>query len=149
MIQLPEYEIAQAVLNGIEDAFLLLGKTQGPIPNVYPDERVNQMWSSPSPILSQDLEGKLNFCNPAASQFFGYELQEFLGMDSLNLVPKDPDVRTRRAQFIKRIQETGNAMTFQDSLRIKKDGSPVIVTRWSGFRYPLNGQYSFGAMLYP
>lgn len=42
---------------------------------------------SPNPLLSQDLEGTLNFCNPAASRLFGYSTDELIGTSSGILVP--------------------------------------------------------------
>ena len=123
----------------------------GKVPSspAYSSERLNWMWYSPNPILGQDLEGRLNFGNPAALKFFGYGEDKFTGMPTENLTPNDPLLRQNRIKIIREILESGVPREFQATQRVRGDGSEVIVPKWTGFSYMLNGQSSFGSILYP
>ena len=46
------------------------------------------LYLSPNAVLSEDLDGKLNFANYEAQRTFGYVYDEMVGMDSLKLVPR-------------------------------------------------------------
>ena len=134
------YDVAEALLKSIREENLSFeGKSA--------DSPMQQLWYSPQPVLSQDLEGKINFGNPAAFDFFGYRRDEFIGTLSLRLIPDKPELRKTRDEAIKRLLETGIPEYFDNSPRVRKDGSPIIVPRWVAFRYELRGRYSFGSLI--
>ena len=105
-------------------------------------------WISPTSVLAQDLEGKLVYANRKALSFFGYQLEEFIGMPSLRLVPDKPGVKEKREDIIKEILADGKVEHFYNTERVRKDGLHIIVPHWAGYSYRLGENYSFGAILF-
>ena len=142
------HKISKSLKEGIKIAGLEFQMGEIPKLPVSSHDVVNELWYSPDRILSHDLEEKINFANPTALKKFGYELFEFIGMPSINLVPNDPELRAKRAEAFRKIIETGRPEYFENSPRVQRDGSKVPVTGWV-FRYRLDGQYTIGALLLP
>jgi len=142
------HDIAESIMDEIKSTGLDFQRgeiLQSPVPF---HESVIQLWNSPNRILSHDLEERLNFVNPAALKLFGYDISEFIGMPSINLVPNDSTLRQKRAEAFNNVIETGVPEYFENSLRVKKGGEIISVTGWA-FRYRINGNYSIGALLLP
>src|SRR5262245_52486478 len=118
IVQNSEY-VAQAVLIGLREAGLLKDALVTYDPKSHLTA-VQQLSNTSKPIISQDLEGKLAFANPAALDFFGYKLEEFLGMPSLDLIHNDAFALQRRDESIRRILTTGNPEFFENTPRLRK-----------------------------
>ena len=139
-------EIADALIAGMYGADL--GFLSGTIPEspVSDYDSLNQLWYSPDIILCHDLEGIINFANPAARRFFGRKILERPSVELVQEYP--PELRRNRAEAFQRIIETGIPEHFEKAPRIGEQGRIVLVTGYA-FRYSIDRWYGIGAKLSP
>ena len=133
--------IERALIEGMQAGNLYLDSSQK-----ITASGIDGLKDLPTAVLAQDLEGRINYCNTMACIRFGYSTNEFIGLSSVKLVPKN--LHRARAEAFKRIIETGTPKEFKDSPRIKKGGETIKITGYA-FRYHLNGKPSIGAIVYP
>lgn len=81
--------------------------------------------TSDDAIISKTLEGIITTWNPSAEKLFGYNAQEAIGQPMRMLIP--PDRIEEEPQILKRIQG-GERIEHFETLRIRKDGSPIHVS---------------------
>ena len=99
------------------------------------------LFYSPSPLLSQDHNGRLNFYNPAAQKVFGYTPEEAIGMASAELVPVP--LRRGRADEFRHILEKEDFAEVQEP-RLAKGGKLVGINALI-FPYMLDDRLSIAA----
>jgi two-component system cell cycle sensor histidine kinase/response regulator CckA len=80
--------------------------------------------SAADAIITKDLRGIIQSWNPAAERLFGYSAEEALGKPMLMLFP--PDRVNEEQEILARIQK-GERVEHFESVRIRKDGSPLQV----------------------
>lgn len=81
--------------------------------------------SSNDAIFGRDLEGHIISWNPAAERLYGYTAEEILGQYHSVLVP--PEREDEAAEAVRQVLE-GKAVQALDTIRLRKDGSPVDVS---------------------
>jgi PAS domain S-box-containing protein len=81
--------------------------------------------SSDDAIISKDLCGIIQSWNAAAVEIFGYTAEEMVGNSILIIVP--PDRLHEESDIIERIRQGGHVKNFE-TVRIRKDGSPIVVS---------------------
>ncbi len=83
--------------------------------------------SSPDPIISKDLSGKIMSWNSAATRVFGYEAEEMLGQSILCLIPL---ASHHEENALLQKLRAGEAIAPYETTWLKKDGAsiPVAVT---------------------
>jgi PAS domain S-box-containing protein len=81
--------------------------------------------SSSDAIISKDLDGVIQTWNPGAARLFGYESGEAVGRPITMLIP--PERREEEALILERIR-CGEQIEHFESIRLKKDGTPVQVS---------------------
>jgi PAS domain-containing protein len=143
-----ERDVADAFLEGIRAAGLPF--EPGTIPHnpisVY--DSVNQLWYSRNPLLGNDQLGRIVIFNQSALDFFRYGADDIFGKPSRELTKDDNSQAKIRADAIAVVLETGNPFRFENSSRIRGDGSIVNVSKWDLFRYTYKSIPSFGAFIY-
>jgi PAS domain S-box-containing protein len=81
--------------------------------------------NSSDAILSKDLDGVIQTWNPGAARLFGYESAEAVGRPVTMLIP--PERREEEALILEGIR-CGEQIEHFESIRLKKDGTPVHVS---------------------
>lgn len=83
--------------------------------------------SSPDPIISKDLTGRILSWNQAAKRVFGYEEREILGQSMLRLIPSNLH---DQEQALMRKLKAGETIDPYETNWVRKDGGtiPVFVT---------------------
>jgi PAS domain S-box-containing protein len=81
--------------------------------------------SSNDAIVTQTLDGNITGWNPAAERLFGYSAKEAVGRNISLIVPAD---RTAETQDNLRRIATGQRVEHHETVRLRKDGSPVEVS---------------------
>jgi PAS domain S-box-containing protein len=81
--------------------------------------------SSEDAIISKDLSGRITSWNAAATRIFGYSEKEILGAPILKLVPREQHGEERTI-FGK--LSAGNRIEHYETVRVRKDGTPVDVS---------------------
>jgi PAS domain S-box-containing protein len=81
--------------------------------------------SSNDAIVTQSLDGVITGWNPAAGRLFGYRADEAIGK-SVNLTV--PPERTTEVQDILKRVGQGESIVQQETVRLRRDGSPVQVS---------------------
>jgi len=76
-------------------------------------------------IISKDLNGIVQSWNPAAERMFGYTAEEMIGRSIRTLIP--PDRQDEEDRVLARIR-AGEAIGHYETVRMRKDGSPVMVS---------------------
>jgi two-component system, cell cycle sensor histidine kinase and response regulator CckA len=80
--------------------------------------------SAADAIITENLDGIITSWNPAAERLFGYSIEEALGKPTLMLLP--PDRTNEEREILGRIMK-GEGLEHFESVRIRRDGSPVHV----------------------
>jgi PAS domain S-box-containing protein len=75
-------------------------------------------------LLSQDVNGILNFYNAGAQKIFGYSPKEARGMQSANLVPKE--LKPERLEKFKEVLEKGKSFEIQEE-RLAKGNKKIKI----------------------
>ncbi len=83
------------------------------------------MESSDDAIISKDLNGVIASWNKGAERLFGYAPEEIIGKPITTLIP--PDRRNEEARILEGIRR-GEHIDHYDTVRLRKDGSPVWVS---------------------
>ena len=113
-----------------------------PLPEGQQDYGIfNSLFYSDDPLLSQDLDGKLNFYNLGAQRVFGYTPEEAIGMLSLELVP--PVLRPGRAEKFRYIIEQRTSAQVQE-VRLAKGQIPIAIEALI-FPYEIKNELSIAA----
>ncbi len=81
--------------------------------------------SSDDVILSKTLDGIITSWNPASERLFGYRADEIIGQSIDCLIP--PDRINEEKRFLQTIL-AGKTVRNYDTVRLKKDGSPIDVS---------------------
>lgn len=81
--------------------------------------------SSNDAILSKTLDGKITSWNRAAENLFGYTAAEMIGTPVTRLFPEDRI--QEEASILARVRQ-GSAIEHYETVRLKKDGTPVDVS---------------------
>ena len=81
--------------------------------------------SSDDAIIGRDLAGIITSWNPAAARMFGYSSAEIIGKPIDLLTPDD---RAREAKAVLARVKAGQPVEHLETLRIRKDGTPVPVS---------------------
>ncbi|NVO05819.1 MAG: diguanylate cyclase [Rhodoferax sp.] len=81
--------------------------------------------SSDDAIISKTLDGRVTSWNRGAEQVFGYRAEEMLGQSLLLLFPPD---RVDEERFIVERLLLGEKVDHFETVRLRKDGSPVHVS---------------------
>jgi PAS domain S-box-containing protein len=81
--------------------------------------------SSSDAIITKSLDGTITGWNPAAERLFGYSAAEAVGKNITLIVPPD---RTPEVQDILRRIGWGERIEQNETVRLRKDGSPVEVS---------------------
>ncbi|WP_263357279.1 PAS domain S-box protein [Acidicapsa ligni] len=83
--------------------------------------------SSPDPIITKDLTGKILSWNKAAAQVFGYQEEEILGQSMLRLIPLE--FHGQENELLRKLKEDEPISPYETNW-LKKDGGniPVSVT---------------------
>jgi PAS domain S-box-containing protein len=81
--------------------------------------------SSNDAIVTHALDGTITAWNPAAERLFGYSAEEITGKRINLIVPPD---RTAEVQEILRRVANGERIENYETIRLRKDGSPVQVS---------------------
>ena len=81
--------------------------------------------SSDDAIMSKDLEGIVTSWNAGAESMFGYSAEEMLGNSMLNLFP--PEQVDEEKSILEHIAH-GQRVSHFETVRIRKDGSPIDVS---------------------
>jgi len=104
---------------------------------------------SPTAILSQDQDKRINLCNYSASQLFGFDDRELDGKLSSILVPEDPVAAEERKELIDDVILNKVIRTLENSTRIKKYGERIQISA-QVIPYRLeNGLYQIVAIVKP
>jgi PAS domain S-box-containing protein len=83
--------------------------------------------SSPDPIISKDLSGRIISWNKAAAHVFGYREEEILGQSILRLIP--PDFHGEEIELLRKLKAEEAIDPYQTSWLRKNGGSiPISVT---------------------
>lgn len=81
--------------------------------------------SSDDAIIAKDLDGNITDWNAAAEHLFGYTAAEIVGRSIMILIPED--LRGEESIIIERIHD-GKRIKHFETIRLHKDGSPVVVS---------------------
>ncbi|MGB8397767.1 PAS domain S-box protein [Bradyrhizobium sp.] len=81
--------------------------------------------SSNDPIITKSLDGTITGWNPAAERVFGYTAAEAIGKNIALIVPPD---RLREVQDTLRRIGRGERIEHNETVRLRKDGTPVEVS---------------------
>ena len=82
--------------------------------------------SSLDAIIGKDLQGRVTSWNPAAALLFGYRSEEVMGRNVAPLlIPPD---RQQEEALILEAARAGRSFEIADTVRLRKDGSPVPVS---------------------
>jgi PAS domain S-box-containing protein len=81
--------------------------------------------SSDDAILSKDLDGIIQSCNPAGERIFGYTARELVGTPVRVLVP--PDRQAEEDEILARIRR-GEQVDHFETVRLRKDGRPIDIS---------------------
>ncbi len=81
--------------------------------------------SSDDAIVTKSLDGTITGWNPAAERLFGYSANEAIGKSICLIVPPD---RTAEVQENLRRIASGERVDHHETVRLRKDGSPVEVS---------------------
>jgi PAS domain S-box-containing protein len=76
-------------------------------------------------IISKDLNGIVQSWNPAAERMFGYTAEEMIGRSIRTIIP--PDRQDEEDRVLARIR-AGEVIGHYETIRMRKDGSPVMVS---------------------
>lgn len=76
-------------------------------------------------IVSKTLEGRITTWNKAAEKMFGYNAEEMIGTPIIRLFPED--IASEEQEILQKIR-TGLAIEHYETVRIRKDGTPVDVS---------------------
>jgi PAS domain S-box-containing protein len=82
--------------------------------------------NAPDAIVTLDAEHRIVEWNPAAEQIFGYTRDEVVGMDPDDLIARG-DATTEAKEITRRVLQ-GMEFPSTETVRYRKDGSPVNVT---------------------
>ena len=80
--------------------------------------------ASDDAIVAKTLEGVVTGWNPAAERVFGYSEQEMLGQSIFVLIP--PELHDSERDILDRLRR-GERVDFADTVRIRKDGTPINI----------------------
>ena len=80
--------------------------------------------ASDDAIVAKTLDGVVTGWNPAAELMFGYSEQEMLGQSIFVLIP--PELHDAERDILARIRR-GERVDFADTVRIRKDGTPINI----------------------
>ena len=80
--------------------------------------------NNPLAIVAMDLKGRVQMCNPAFEQLFGYKLAEIEGRELVSLIAP-PDCETHMNELVRRVMD-GEVLRRTDKRR-RRDGSVVDV----------------------
>lgn len=111
------YEQAQKDLQERKNAENELEKRQNYLESV--------LHNTPNAIVSTDSNGLIMEWNPGAETMFGYKRDDVVGKDIDNLVTNPNNIEKART-FSKKVL-SGENVTPQETIRYKKDGTPVHV----------------------
>lgn len=115
-------------------------KTQTAIPgnvsldekkDILPVEDIAPYWlaalidSADDAIISKTLDGIITSWNKGAERIFGYRADEVIGKPVLILIP--PDHHNEEPEILSRIK-AGERIEHYETIRIRKDGSPVNIS---------------------
>lgn len=81
--------------------------------------------SSNDAIISKTLDGRVTTWNKAAERIFGYSAQEMIGTPIIRLFPED---RIGEEQAILEKILLGAALEHYETVRLRKDGTPIAVS---------------------
>jgi len=81
--------------------------------------------NTPNAVVSTNSSGLIMEWNPGAEKMFGYKKEEVLGQDIDNLVT-NPDI-IKKAKVFSRKVLSGEKVPPQESIRYRKDGTPINV----------------------
>src|SRR5580693_823952 len=81
--------------------------------------------SSDDAIISKDLNGIVRSWNQSAERIFGYTAEEIVGKPITILFP--PDRLDEEQKMLERLQR-GERMDHIETVRLRKDGTPVTVS---------------------
>jgi PAS domain S-box-containing protein len=81
--------------------------------------------SSDDAILSKDLNGVIQSCNPAGERIFGYGAGELIGQHIRILIP--PDRQAEEDEILGRVRR-GERVDHFETVRLRKDGSAIDVS---------------------
>src|SRR6185437_13409349 len=81
--------------------------------------------SSDDAILSKDLNGIIQSCNPAGERIFGYAAAELIGKPVRILIP--PDRQAEEDDILARVRR-GERVDHFETIRLRKDGHPLDVS---------------------
>jgi PAS domain S-box-containing protein len=81
--------------------------------------------SSDDAIISNDLEGGILTWNPAAGRMMGYEAKEIIGQNVALLIPEN--LRAMKVAHLEKLRK-GRRIQHCETIRLKKDGTPVAVS---------------------
>lgn len=76
-------------------------------------------------IITQDLRGTVMTWNHGATRLYGYETQEIIGKPIATLLPDDR--KNEVADILDRIAR-GESVTHHETVRVRKDGTPVDIS---------------------
>jgi PAS domain S-box-containing protein len=80
-------------------------------------------WSDDA-IVAKDLDGIINAWNPAAERLFGFTAEEAIGRSIRMIVPADR--QSEEDEVLRRLRR-GEAIEHMETVRIRKDGTPVDI----------------------
>jgi PAS domain S-box-containing protein len=81
--------------------------------------------SSEDAILSKDLDGFIQTCNPTAEQLFGYSASELIGRSIRILIP--PDRQPEEDEILAKVRR-GERVQHFETVRIAKDGRALDIS---------------------
>ena len=81
--------------------------------------------SSPLALVEFDLDARIRLWNPAAERIFGWSREEMVGRGGLPMAP--PSKRAESEDLFARVR-AGEAVTDYETVRQRKDGTPVAVS---------------------
>ena len=86
-----------------------------------------------SMVYTHDLQGKLTYANPAALRSFGYSLEEVVGMNVMDLLDPNEDLRVKAST--EEIVRTG-IQSLPDKYHLRrKDGTFLIIETTGSLLY--------------
>ena len=92
--------------------------------------------SSNDSIISRSLEGIITSWNPAAERMYGYSAEEMIGQPILRLLP--PEITNENAEILNKIK-SGLQVEPYETLRVRKDGSTILISATVSPIYDVNG----------
>ncbi|HEU4589147.1 MAG TPA: PAS domain S-box protein [Gemmatimonadales bacterium] len=79
--------------------------------------------ASPIAVVALDVEGRVRTWNKAAEQMFGYRADEVIGRP----LPYVPEDRAQEYALLRELHMKGEFLTGLETVRLRRDGSPVDV----------------------